>query len=128
MSGVDVSIDDLRAAGRRIGEVADVVRSADVSGDVVAVAHALPGSLSADAARDLGRVWSSRVRKVAGTAATHEQRFADSADAYVASDQRAAQEFRTLQSALNGGNSSGLAAVSGLNSEPNPTCPASPER
>lgn len=86
MSGFEVYASQIRTAGRKLKEAAEGVHGADPSGEVDAIATALPGSLSGPAASGLATTWRTRFRDWHDDAVRQGDRVVASADTYDQSD------------------------------------------
>lgn len=94
---IEVVPEDLRKAGRRMSDVADVVGDAKPGEGLKDLRGALPGSKSAAAAASLAEAWSSRFKSWHSDAVSHHEALLKCAEYYESADQEAARgadEFR----------------------------------
>jgi hypothetical protein len=94
MSGFEVYASQIRTSGKQLKAAAEGVKGANPSGEVDAVATALPGSQSAGAASKLSSTWKSRFQNWHDDADGQGDKVIASADTYDQSDYAADVRLR----------------------------------
>ncbi|MFE6646559.1 hypothetical protein ACFVJS_08365 [Nocardioides sp. NPDC057772] len=89
---IEVIPEDIRRAGRRMSDVADVVGDARPGEGLKTLSGALPGSKSASAAAGLIEAWAVRFKDWHTDALAHHGALLKCADYYEAEDRKAARE------------------------------------
>lgn len=89
MGGFEAPVDELRSAGQAGSLVADGVRAVDLAAAANAIAAALPGSTSQQAAGEAGRSWAAAIAALADGLARQATAVSDSAQAYADAEAQA---------------------------------------
>lgn len=114
---IEVVPEEVRRAGRRMSDVADVVGDAKPGEGLKGLAGALPGSRSAPAAAGLVEAWASRFKDWHADALAHHDALLKCAEYYEAEDQKAAREAEEFRRQI------GLPAPAAPPIQPLPTPP-----
>lgn len=96
VSGYDVAIEEIRAAGRAARSAADQRRSVDVAGVLDGVRLSMLGSRSTDLVARVGVRWRQAQNYWCGTMGGHADALSQSADAYAANEKAAARDFQMI--------------------------------
>lgn len=93
---IEMSTTDVEAAASAVGRVAEAVLASHHAEHVGALAPALPGSQSAEAALRLRGVWSAQARRWSADAAGQRDRVLASVRAAIRTDQAVAESFARI--------------------------------
>ncbi|WHP16039.1 hypothetical protein [Cellulomonas sp. ES6] len=93
---IEMSTADVEAAASAVGTVAEAVLASHHAEHVGALAPALPGSQSAEAALRLRGVWSAQARRWSSDAAAQRDRVLASVRAAVRTDEAVAESFARI--------------------------------
>jgi hypothetical protein len=95
VAGYDVVIAALHQAGSAARSAGEQVGAVDLAGPISAVADALPGSRTAQAASSVAEVWSGQIKGWSSQVNGFGKDMSDSADFYSAHEEAAERDFST---------------------------------
>ncbi len=95
MAGYDVVISALHQAGSAARSAGEQAGAVDLAGPLSAVADALPGSRTAQAASSVADAWSGQIKGWSSLANGFGKDMSDSADFYCANEEAAERDFST---------------------------------
>jgi hypothetical protein len=98
MSGYDVQIEEIRAAGRGARSASDQRRGVDAAGALDGVGAAIVGARAAGLLGTVVARWRQGADYWSGTMGGHADSLVSSADAYATNEEAAARDFQLINS------------------------------